>query len=145
MTEAGGIVAFMIKMAKGETVQGITSAVLAQWWTHEPVRTELGDLLRAANKGSHEWIRCEMIMEVINRASGAGNYSMHKEGVKWVYLQHHLRSDTSWIIFTPDRGWAQQDVAISFKSWACCGAANRCILRPTSWRTAESRRETGWW
>ncbi len=112
VTQAGGIVEFMTKMVKNESitvqtkVPGATKTedvlvnftILKEWWKHPSVRRKLSTILRDANKGSHEWIPCQLIMDVIERAADLGTY---QEGVKWVYLQHHLRSDTSWVIFKP--------------------------------------------
>lgn len=36
---------------------------------------------------------------MIEHASGLDGFT---EGVRWVELQHKLRSDTSWVVFTPD-------------------------------------------
>jgi len=101
--ETIAIVAFMKAMAQGHTIKtpmgDIDRARLTTLWAHTPVKKELGDILRRANDGQHEWIPCKLILEVINRAA---DLSAFNEGVRWVYLQHHLRSDTSWIIFKPD-------------------------------------------
>jgi len=113
VTQEGGIVEFMKAMAQGKSIvvhtkapgatttetTSINRALLEEWWKHPAVRSELSGVLRRANNGNHEWIPCELILDVIKRAA---NLAQFREGVKWVDLQHKLRTDTSWVIYKPD-------------------------------------------
>jgi len=92
------LINFMKGMAQGHTIGHVDRATLREWYKFPQVRRWLGDQLRDTNDGSHEWIPCKLIMDVIDRAA---NYDDLNEGAKWIEMQHLLRTDTSWIIFKP--------------------------------------------
>ncbi len=97
----GDIVAYMKAMAQGEIVEGIDRTKLNESWNkHQEIVDYLKEKLRQARPKKHEWIPCDQIMNVINRAA---NVAQFQEGVAWVDLQHKLRIDTSWIIFKPSK------------------------------------------
>ncbi len=91
-------IAFMTAMAQKQTIKGIDRATLKTWYQHQVVKDYLALQLRSANKGNHEWIPCQLIMDVIDRAA---SYDDDNESVRWIEMQHLLRTDTSWIIFKP--------------------------------------------
>jgi Domain of unknown function (DUF4157) len=99
--ESVGIVEFMKSMAKGTAIMGIDRAKLDKLWKNQDNKDWLKSKFRNANKGNHEWIPSNMIMDVINRTAGV------EDGVEvadWIELQHNLRTDTSWVIFKPSKG-----------------------------------------
>jgi Domain of unknown function (DUF4157) len=99
--ESVGIVEFMKSMAKGTTIMGINRSKLEKLWKNQNNKDWLKSKFRLANKGNHEWIPSNMIMDVVNRTAGV------EDGVEvadWIELQHNLRTDTSWVIFNPSKG-----------------------------------------
>ncbi len=97
---AGGVIQFMKAMAAGQTIEGIDRSKLEKaWGENQKIKDWLKDKFRDANPGNHEWIPSNMIMDVINRAT---NVAWGVEVANWIDLHHELRTDTSWVIFSPD-------------------------------------------
>ncbi|MBN2394140.1 MAG: hypothetical protein JXR84_25635 [Anaerolineae bacterium] len=100
VNSSGGIIGFMKAIAAGKRPMQIGRAKLEMLWKQAEIRDWLKDCFRRANKGKHEWIPSNMMMDVINRTAGV------ETGVKaadWIQLQHELRVDTSWVIFKPSK------------------------------------------
>jgi hypothetical protein len=105
-----GIISFMEKMAKGESVLGVDKNVFDEAWKtaiigRKPAREWVKSKFRTAvagGGGKHEWIPSNLIPEVIDRASTTKDLT--SEGLQWIKLQNELRSPTEQIIYNPDKG-----------------------------------------
>jgi len=108
-----GIINFMKGMAQHGAVGKITRQKLGVLWDQtEPKNWLKAQLRGAVDYPPHEWIPSNMILAVIDRAANLAQFS---EGVKWIDLQHELRSNTNWVIFKPSFG--KQPVAYQGKEY----------------------------
>jgi hypothetical protein len=112
VSSAGGIVAFMKKIAAGANIAGIDRKKLGELWNQKTGgktqpngtitggivkhREALKDLFRAAMPDHHEWIPSNMMLEVIDRDMDALNLSQVPE---WIDLQHNFRIKTQDVVF----------------------------------------------
>ncbi|WP_136440757.1 phage tail protein [Pacificoceanicola onchidii] len=69
--------------------------------------THMANRIRAADKGKHEWIPSSMAVKAMNATIGLLGTDPHKFGTAaqgfadLVYFQHKVRTDTSFIVFSP--------------------------------------------
>ncbi len=88
--KAGGIIKFM------KTCQ---STKFDKFWQNKDCKAEIKNQFRAADKGKHEWLPCEKINKVVERASNAKNFA---DGTKWIDFQHEVRTSTTYLVFNPE-------------------------------------------
>ncbi|THF68868.1 DUF4157 domain-containing protein [Deinococcus sp. Arct2-2] len=102
---AGGIIAFLQAIAAGRTVGGLNRAKFAALWTRTTAgstehRREVIERFRAAMPGHHEWIPCDLILEVVEKEFRAQQLGT---AVEWVKFQHLTRSLTQYLVFKTPR------------------------------------------
>lgn len=93
---AGGVLPFLRGMSGAGEHAGYRWPRLLWAWGHRPSRNHLKDGFRALSAGTHEWIPTSMIPEVVERAIAARGMAPSgvREGLQWINLFHHLRTDT---------------------------------------------------
>lgn len=99
--KAGGIVAFLQALAAGKPGLGIDRAQFAALWDRTTAGKAKHRLLiktrfRQAMPGHHEWLPCDLILEVIEREFQSRQLLAP---VQWVNFQHMTRSKTQYIVF----------------------------------------------
>ena len=95
---SGGIVKFLQALAQAPVAE-ITVAVFQELWK-TPVNKEfVKSRFRAvASTGAHEWVPTNLIPKVVERAATAEEA---ENLYLWVDMQNEMRTDTSWVIFSP--------------------------------------------
>jgi hypothetical protein len=105
VSSAGGIVAFMKKIAAGANIAGIDRKKLGELWNQKTGgktehRKEIKDLFRGAASGKHEWIPTDLMLEIIDRDMASLRIG---EIPKWIDLQHKFRIPSEEIVFSPNK------------------------------------------
>ncbi len=100
------IVAFMDTLSKGGTVGSVNQRRFTELWEKQANKDYVKDRFRAAHPGQHEWIPSDLIAEVIARTGSVRDALEYDD---WVQMHHRMRTDTTWIIFSPgfQKGRAQ--------------------------------------
>jgi hypothetical protein len=93
---AGDILSFFRQMVGGGTPKLTRARFNELFEKHTPTRQYIAGRFRAINTRQHEWIPCELINRVIDRAATPDKYL---EGPKWIDLQNSLRTNTFDILF----------------------------------------------
>lgn len=112
-----GIIAFMQSMAdQGFVTVGdlrMERGEFDRLWAIQTNANWIKNRFRDAWDGAHEWIPSNMIPQVIDRTRDS------RAGARiadWIGLQHNLRSDTSWVIFSNPywgtRSWNNQSYTV---------------------------------
>jgi hypothetical protein len=110
--QVGGVVEFMNKLAFGLGTQ-VNNGEISGWvnfdtfqlaWEDSDLRRTLSEMFRRVVPKTHEWIPCENIDRVIERAA-AGDFP---KASRWLDVQNTLRSPTTSIIFKPTKDEAKK-------------------------------------
>jgi len=99
---AGDLIAFLRSIADSGAANGYGLPRLRWAWNeHEPSRGYLSGAFRRADRGQHEWIPTDMLLEVVERAVTSSGFapSGTRLGVQWINLFHNLRTDTHRVYF----------------------------------------------
>jgi len=102
------VLRFLIAIARDSKPGNLTRAEFMGMWEEDtPTRTAnrefVGDKVRRLKELSHEWIPMEIINRVVARASAAPDDGTDSSDlVKWILLQHNIRSKTFHVIFSND-------------------------------------------
>jgi phage-related protein len=110
VAQAGDVVKFMIAIAEGRSftrpTKVINRAELERLWnTSQTSKEWLGGRFRAKTPGHHEWIATDLMVYVIGRA--ADSVANGIKASQWIELQNELRTDTSWVVFKPDKATSE--------------------------------------
>ncbi|WP_372661994.1 phage tail protein [Amycolatopsis kentuckyensis] len=112
---AGGIIPFLKDVAHH---QGQWETKIFDLWNHDPPSKEfLMDRFRGADSGMHEWIPTDYIPKVLKRAMERRSTEGALEGVRWVVLQHALRSPTRYVIWKLDGATPQGHSGVFWQSY----------------------------
>jgi len=97
-----GILPFMKSLATSGQAGTLKLARFNEIWNKDSATKQwVGDRFRAANRGQHEFLPCDLINEVVNRAANSREFF---EGAKWIDLQDQLRVPTTNVVFAAAAG-----------------------------------------
>ena len=99
---AGDLIGFLRSIADTGAASGYGLPRLRWAWNeHEPSRGYLSGAFRRADRGQHEWIPTDMLLEVVERAVTSTGFapSGTRIGIQWINLFHNLRTDTHRVYF----------------------------------------------
>ncbi|WP_155300790.1 eCIS core domain-containing protein [Deinococcus kurensis] len=102
---AGGIVAFLQALSAGKPGLGVDRAQFTALWGRTTAgkaehRRLIKERFREAMPGHHEWIPCDLILEVVEREFQSRQLLAP---VHWVNFQHLTRSKTQYLVFQKPR------------------------------------------
>ncbi|RKH69406.1 hypothetical protein D7W81_11080 [Corallococcus aberystwythensis] len=97
----------LLAIIRGKKVGNVDLRRLNDLWTEQGTapsnRAFLAGRLRGAVKNQHEWIPVSRLIDMVNRDAQESTVDPMANPCQWIKLQHHLRIDTSWVIFKPGK------------------------------------------